>query len=339
MRRPLVLTPGDPLGIGPEVAVAALSQLGESAVLVGDGAAIERWAGPLPRTPSVEGAAGLCILEPAGEEPVEVAALRVAVQACLEGHAGALVTGPIHKASLVERGFAHRGHTEFLGELCGVPGPVMAFVGQGHRASLVTTHVPLSQVAPAINREKVLHVIRASHAFCVERLGLAQPRIAVCGLNPHAGEGGVLGSEELQHIGPACSDAREFGIQVEGPVSAEAAFRWNASGRVDWVVGMYHDQVLAPLKLVEFGSLVNVTLGLPICRTSVDHGTARDIAGEGTADPSSMVSAISLALGLVQSPHMSSETTPSQGGYPPRDSQSTTGPQVRQSASSSPSGS
>jgi 4-hydroxythreonine-4-phosphate dehydrogenase len=339
MRCPLVLTPGDPKGIGPEVAVAALSHLGESAVLVGEAAAIEKWAGPLPRIASVEESAGLCILEPVGEEPVEVAALRVAVQACLEGHAAALVTGPIHKASLVERGFAHRGHTEFLGELCGVPAPVMAFVGHHHRASLVTTHVPLVQVAPRITREGVLHVIRASHAFCVERLGLAHPRIAVCGLNPHAGEGGVLGTEELEHIGPACADAREGGIQVEGPVSAEAAFRWNASGRVDWVVGMYHDQVLAPLKLVEFGSLVNVTLGLPICRTSVDHGTARDIAGQGTADAASMVAAITLALRLVQSPHMSSETTPSQGGYAPKDSQSTTGPQVRQSASSSPSGS
>jgi 4-hydroxythreonine-4-phosphate dehydrogenase len=281
----------------------------------------------------------MCILEPAGEEPVEVAALRLAVQACLEGHAAALVTGPIHKVSLVERGFAYRGHTEFLGKLCGVSDPVMAFVGQHHRASLVTTHVPLAQVAPAITREKVLHVIRASHAFCVEQLGLSHPRIAVCGLNPHAGEGGVLGSEELEHIGPACSQALELGIRVEGPVSAEAAFRWNAAGRADWVVGMYHDQVLAPLKLVEFGSLVNVTLGLPICRTSVDHGTARDIAGQGTANADSMVAAISLALQLVQSPHMSSETPPPQGGYPPSDSQSTTGPQVRQSASSSPSGS
>ena len=339
MRPPLVLTPGDPLGIGPEVAVAALERLGESAVLVGDAAAIERWAGPLSRTDSIEWAQGLCILEPTGGEPVEVAALRLAVQACLEGHAAAMVTGPIHKASLVERGFAHRGHTEFLGELCSVPGPVMAFVGQHHRASLVTTHVPLSQVAPAITRERVLHVIRASHAFCVERLGLPHPRIAVCGLNPHAGEGGLLGSEELEHIGPACSQALELGIQVEGPVSAEAAFRWNASGRVDWVVGMYHDQVLAPLKLVEFGSLVNVTLGLPICRTSVDHGTARDIAGQGTANADSMVAAIALALRLVQSPHISSETPPPQGGYPPRDSQSTDGPHVRQSASSSPSGS
>jgi 4-hydroxythreonine-4-phosphate dehydrogenase len=270
---------------------------------------------------------------------VEVAALRIAVQACLEGHAAAMVTGPIHKAGLVEQGFAHRGHTEFLGELCGVPVPVMAFVGQRHRASLVTTHVPLAQVAPAITRERVLHVIRASHAFCVERLGLPLPRIAVCGLNPHAGEDGVLGSEELQHIGPACADARAFGIEVEGPVSAEAAFRWNASGRVDWVVGMYHDQVLAPLKLVEFGSLVNVTLGLPICRTSVDHGTARDIAGRGEADPSSMVAAIALALRLVQSPHMSSETAPPQDGYPPMDPQSASGPQVRQSASSSSSSS
>jgi len=301
MKRPLVLTPGDPEGIGPEVAIAALKRLNPSAVLVGEAAALERWSGPLPRVSSVREATGLCILEPQGTEPVEVASLRIAVDACLAGTARALVTGPIHKEKLINRGFEYRGHTGFLGALCGVDSPGMAFVGRVHRSALVTTHIPLIQVAEKITRTRVLAVILQSHAFCRDRLGIPSPRIAVCGLNPHAGEGGLLGREEIEVIEPACIAAREQEIEVHGPISAEAAFRWNAEGKVDWVVGMYHDQVLAPLKLVEFGSLVNVTLGLPLVRTSVDHGTAYDIAGQGTADSSSMEAAISLALQLTQS--------------------------------------
>ena len=278
----ILVTAGDPAGIGPEVAAKAADG---DCVLVGDVAALERWSPSVPlREP------------PAGHEPVEVRALRHAVAECLAGRARALVTGPIHKARLAARGFPHRGHTGFLGELCGAE-PVMGFVGGELRVCLVTDHVPLAQVPAAITTERLHHVFRTASAELRARLGL-EGRLLVCGLNPHAGDGGVLGREEVEVIEPAIASARALGLRVEGPVSAEAAFRRQRAGGADMVVAMYHDQGLAPLKLVDFGRSVNWSMGLPIVRTSVDHGTADDIAGRGVADPSSMAAAIALARKL-----------------------------------------
>jgi 4-hydroxythreonine-4-phosphate dehydrogenase len=296
--RPLVVTPGDPAGVGPEVAVKALRSLGTPAVLVGDPDAIECWSGPLPRVTTVGPVSGLAILDPRLDEPTEVAAIRVATRACLDGAARALVTGPIHKARLAARGFHHPGHTDFLAELCGVQRPVMAFVGGDLRVCLVTVHVPLRHVADRITRARVLHTLRVAHAALRDQLGIARPRLLVCGLNPHAGDSGLLGREEIEEIAPACAQASAEGLRVTGPVSSEAAFRSMTQGRADMVVAMYHDQGLAPLKLVDFGRSVNWTLGLPMVRTSVDHGTADDIAGQGIADPASMIAAIQLALDL-----------------------------------------
>lgn len=303
MRPPLLITPGDPRGVGAEVAVKAARRLGLDAVLIGDRGELRRVAPALPLVSSIEdGAGGLRALDPheaLGEaEPVEIAALRLAVAACLEGRGRALVTGPIHKARLAARGFHHPGHTTFLGELCGVEEPVMAFVGGALRVSLVTVHLPIKRVAQAITKPLVLRTLRVSSAELSDRLGIARPRLLVCGLNPHAGDGGLLGREELDVIAPAIAAARAEGLVVEGPVSAEAAFRWMLDGRADMVVAMYHDQGLAPLKLIDFGRSVNWTLGLPIVRTSVDHGTADDLYGQDRADPASMEAAIQLALSL-----------------------------------------
>lgn len=303
MRPPLLITPGDPRGVGAEVAVKAARRLGLDAVLIGDRGELRRVAPELPLVSSIEdGAGGLRALDPheaLGEaEPVEIAALRLAVAACLEGRGRALVTGPIHKARLAARGFHHPGHTTFLGELCGVEEPVMAFVGGALRVSLVTVHLPIKRVAQAITKPLVLRTLRVSSAELSDRLGIARPRLLVCGLNPHAGDGGLLGREELDVIAPAIAAARAEGLVVEGPVSAEAAFRWMLDGRADMVVAMYHDQGLAPLKLIDFGRSVNWTLGLPIVRTSVDHGTADDLYGQDRADPASMEAAIQLALSL-----------------------------------------
>lgn len=296
-RAPLLITPGDPRGIGPEVSARAAQGL--DAIFVGDAAALERWSGPLPRVEAVRPVRGLALLDPREVadtgEPVEVQALRVAVRACLDGAGRALVTGPIHKARLAAQGFRHPGHTEFLGELCGVERPVMAFVGGSLRVALVTVHLPLSRVAEAVTAERVLHTVRVVDRELRLRLGLPAPRVWVCGLNPHAGDEGLLGREELDHIAPAVRAARAEGVQAVGPVSAETAFRRAAEGAADVVVAMYHDQGLAPLKLVDFGRSVNWTLGLPFVRTSVDHGTADDIAGRGVADPSSMQAALRLA--------------------------------------------
>ena len=284
---PLLVTPGDPAGIGPEVAVKACRALGVDALLVGDVQAIRRWDPDIPALPPPTG------------EPVEVAAILWATQACLEGSGRALVTGPIHKGRLAAQGFEHPGHTDFLGELCGVE-PVMGFVGGDLRVALVTVHLALSQVAASLSQERVLHTLLTSERALRERLGLDAPRLLVCGLNPHAGDGGLLGREELDIIGPACAQARALGVRASDPISAEAAFRKMLDGHGDLVVAMYHDQGLAPLKLVDFGRSVNWTMGLPIVRTSVDHGTADDIAGQGLADSSSMEAALKLALQLSQ---------------------------------------
>lgn len=296
---PLLLTPGDPFGIGPEVSVRALAATGARAVLVGHAGALRREAPSLPRLVRLadapaEGAAVLEIED--GAEPAEVAALRLAVAACLGGQARALVTGPIHKARLAARGFRHHGHTEFLGELAGVLRPVMAFVGGSVRVALVTVHLPLRDVPAAVTTEGVLHTLRTADHALRRQLHLPRPRLVVCGLNPHAGDGGVLGREEIEVIEPACAAARAEGIDARGPVSAETAF--TEPDAADMIVAMYHDQGLVPLKRVDFGRSVNWTLGLPFVRTSVDHGTADALVGTGRARIDSMVAAIELALSL-----------------------------------------
>ncbi len=290
-----MITPGDPAGIGPEVTAKALVSLGEGvdAVVIGH-----------PSCRDVLAKAGVDVPfheTGAGSEPAEVEAVREAVAWCREGRADALVTGPIHKGRLAVRGFRHPGHTTFLGELCGVERPVMAFVGGAVRVALVTVHVPLAEVSSLVTREGVAHTVRTAHEALVRQLGIEAPRLLVCGLNPHAGDDGLIGEEEARVIRPAVRMCKHKGIDVQGPVSAEAAFRMALQGEADLVVAMYHDQGLAPLKALDAltgEGAVNWTLGLPIVRTSVDHGTADDIAGQGIADPRSMLAAIELAVSL-----------------------------------------
>jgi len=265
------------------------------AVVYGDDAAMARAAGLVGVAPEWVSAG----LAADGAEPIEVRAIRRAVQDVLDGRCSGLVTGPIHKARLARQGFQFPGHTDFLGHLCGVDAPVMAFVGGSVRVALVTVHLPLREVADAITLQGVLHTLRVSEVALRDQLGLARRRIAVCGLNPHAGDDGLLGGEEALVVAPAVRAAVSEGIDAVGPISAEAAFRQAVDGQVDWVVAMYHDQGLAPLKALDFGRSVNWTLGLPLVRTSVDHGTADDIAWKGIADASSMAAAIGLAEQLI----------------------------------------
>ncbi len=300
----LLVTPG--MGIGPEVTLRALQSDGwDDVALIGRFASIQMANTEigLPLVPVDDlGSSpdGIPVLDPGdAAEPAEVAAIRLAARACLEEAAGALVTGPIHKAQLAERGFAFRGHTDFLGQLCGARREVMAFVGGELRVALVTTHIPLMQVGPALESNDICRVVQTAASALERDLGLAAPRIAVCGLNPHAGEMGLLGREEIEVIGPACDRLRRGGLRVDGPVSAETAFLLARTGKADLVVAMYHDQGLAPLKAVDFGRSVNWTLGLPIIRTSVDHGTADALVGTGHADPASMQAAITLARKIV----------------------------------------
>lgn len=305
MERPLVVTHG--MGIGPEVTARALAAAPprRPVVLLGRPepalAAAAAAALPVRRIASLsEAGAGVSLLSPPNPsgEAIEVAAIRCAAAACLSGAAAALVTGPIHKKRLADQGFRFSGHTDFLGALCGAA-PVMAFVGGDLRVALVTTHMPLMSVGAALSVDEIVRTVTTSHAALVRDLGLPAPRIAVCGLNPHAGEGGMLGFEEIETIGPACEVLRANGLDIVGPVSAETAFLQAQLKRVDLVVAMYHDQGLAPLKAVDFGRSVNWTLGLPIIRTSVDHGTADHLVGTGTADAASMGAALRLAEGIV----------------------------------------
>ena len=297
------------MGVGPEVCVAALAgwsgrplrifgRWSPLAAAAGPaGVRLERVAAPWAAAPP--GTIPVFDPEDAGE-PAEVAAIRLAAAACLDGRAAGMVTGPIHKKRLAEQGFAHRGHTDFLAALCGreEDEAVMAFVGGELRVALVTVHLPLRDVPAALSAPRVVAVTAAAAAALQRDLGIASPRVDVCGLNPHAGEDGLLGDEEQRIIGPACAALRAQGFLVRGPVSAEAAFLAARNHENDLVMAIYHDQGLAPLKAVDFGRSVNWTLGLPLLRTSVDHGTADGLVGTGRADPSSFRAALGLAASI-----------------------------------------
>jgi 4-hydroxythreonine-4-phosphate dehydrogenase len=214
--------------------------------------------------------------------------IRTAVRLVRAGHAGALVTGPVHKGIINDAGIAFSGHTELLAELAGVEKVVMMLAADRLRVSLVTTHLSLRDVPDAITYENVIRTIRITHQELRARFGITEPVIQVLGLNPHAGEGGHMGSEEEGVIRPALDSCRKDGINVVGPVPADTAFTPVSLAACDAVIAMYHDQGLPVLKHAGFGQAVNITLGLPFVRTSVDHGTALDIAGKHRADASSM---------------------------------------------------
>ncbi len=231
-----------------------------------------------------------------------VAWIQEAGARCLRGDLEGMITAPVSKEAIIRAGIEFVGQTEFLSELAGVRDTIMMLLGPDDRdrwlrVALVTTHLPLRDVADAITQPKVELAIRMAAKAC-DDLGLVRKRVAVCGLNPHAGEGGKMGTEELAVIGPAVAACRASGLDVVGPISADTLFHDAIKGNCDAVVAMYHDQGLAPLKMAAFDSGVNWTLGLPFIRTSPDHGTAYNIAGKGIAEPSSMIAAIRLAKQL-----------------------------------------
>ncbi len=312
----LALTPGEPSGIGPECAVRLAHQHPElRLLLVADRGLIEQTAKQLGiplRTVNwqpgitVEAGSPACFSMPlktpvqAGNPEPENApyvldCLRRAVKLVRTGQAGALVTGPVHKGVINNAGIPFSGHTEFLAELSGVKRVVMMLAADELRVALVTTHLPLRHVPDAITETAVLETIRITHSELKQRFGIRSARLQVLGLNPHAGEGGHLGNEDRDIIAPAIHSCLSEGISVTGPVPADAAFTSRALSNCDAVIAMYHDQGLPVLKHAGFGKAVNVTLGLPFIRTSVDHGTALDIAGRGLADPSSLYQAVSMA--------------------------------------------
>jgi 4-hydroxythreonine-4-phosphate dehydrogenase len=336
-RTPIAVSLGCPSGIGPEVAVAAAARAAEDTqcVLVGDPDVVRRAArlvgvdvGRVQVVAGVDEARALwpgeigvwgpssrlAALPVYGAPDREAGAAQLAwIDEALglveSGVASALVTGPVSKLAIATSGAPgaqrFRGHTEHLAERLGAGEVVMAFHAENITTALVTTHLPLARVPEAITPEAVA---RASYWLVrlVRKLGKHRPHVAVAALNPHAGEGGLLGDEEIQRITPGVARAKErlehehIHAELEGPIGAETAFRKHATGAYDGVVAMYHDQATIPCKMVGFGEAVNVTLGLPVIRTSVDHGTGHDIAGKGVADARGMARAMELAVRLAR---------------------------------------
>ena len=223
-------------------------------------------------------------------------AIATGVELVMRGDCTALCTAPIHKKALIDgAGFAYPGHTEYLAALAGVPRVVMMLACDALRVVPATIHIPLADVPTALTARLLTDTILITHAALRRDFGIARPRIAVAGLNPHAGEGGAMGREEIELIGPVLDALRAEGLDLSGPLSADTMFHPAARARYDAAVCMYHDQALIPIKTLDFASGVNVTLGLPFIRTSPDHGTAFDIAGKGVADASSMIAALRMA--------------------------------------------
>jgi len=297
------ITVGDPAGIGPEVCASALASQSSSEIafrVYGDVDAVER-AGGLPRGVETRRFQSARVVpgepDPAASVGV-VEAIESAARDCLKGELDAMVTAPISKELLGRAGFEFPGHTELLEQIAGSGRAVMMLVGGNLRVALVTIHCAFSEVLERLATPDIELTLQVLDDDLRRRFGIIRPRIAVCGLNPHAGEGGRFGDEEGRIIAPAIELARSSGIAATGPLPADSLFHRAVTGDFDAVVAMYHDQGLAPLKLHAFGKAVNVTLGLPLIRTSVDHGTAFDIAGQGSADPGSMGEAIRLAVSM-----------------------------------------
>jgi 4-hydroxythreonine-4-phosphate dehydrogenase len=289
MKPHVAITVGDPAGIGPEIAMAAAADARVRAV-----------CDPVVYAPPSDIAFRPGVLSAeAGRAAYEV--ILRAVSDARRGDVAALATGPINKEAFRLAGLPWAGHTDLLAHLTGAESVAMMFHSDALRVVLATVHIPLADVSRSLTQESLESTI-ALAARELPRFGIAHPRIAVAGMNPHAGEHGLFGQEEIRAIEPAVVECRRRGIEVSGPFPADTVFVRATRGEFDLVVACYHDQGLIPVKLLAFGNAVNVTLGLPIIRTSVDHGTAFDIAGKGTADAGSMVAAVLLAARLARQP-------------------------------------
>ncbi|WP_435634978.1 4-hydroxythreonine-4-phosphate dehydrogenase PdxA [Pseudomonas solani] len=320
------LTPGEPAGIGPDlclllsrerqpyplIAIASQALLEERSSQLGlDIRVTPVSPAAWPEEPTPAGA--LYVWDTPLQAPVQpgvldranagyvLETLTRAGKGCLDGHFAGMITAPVHKGVINEAGIAFSGHTEFLAELTHTAQVVMMLATRGLRVALVTTHLPLKDVAAAITAERLERVARILHADLVEKFGLPNPRILVCGLNPHAGEGGHLGREEIEVIEPCLERLCNEGLNLIGPLPADTLFTPKHLEHCDAVLAMYHDQGLPVLKYKGFGAAVNVTLGLPIIRTSVDHGTALDLAGTGRIDGGSLQVALETAYEMAAS--------------------------------------
>lgn len=318
---PLALSMGEPAGVGPEIIAAAWTALkgdGPVFAVVGDAALLRRQGAPVQTIPSIDAARdvfgrALPVLDHPLPAPVTHGVpspanagavadwIEQAVGLAVSGEASGVVTAPIAKAPLYAAGFRFPGHTEFIAELTadapfpGARGPVMMLTARDLRTCLVTIHAPLAQVPELVTVERVVRTARVVHEALKRDFDIARPRLALAGLNPHAGESGALGLEEIEVLAPAVSQLRGEGIAITDPMPADTMFHDEARATYDAALCLYHDQALIPVKTLDFWGGVNATLGLPVVRTSPDHGTGFDIAGKGLARPDSLIAAIRLA--------------------------------------------
>ncbi len=323
----IALTPGEPAGIGPDLVIALAQQAQpHEIVAIADPQLLQARAQQLnlslrlrevnPQEPPRPGVAGeLAVLPVALADQVIPGTLNVknapyilqtldaAIDGCLSGDFEALVTGPVQKSVINDAGIPFSGHTEYLADKTRTPKVVMMLATEGLRVALATTHLPLKDVAAAITRDELTQVTEILHRDMQLQFGIKEPRILVCGLNPHAGEGGHLGREEIDVIEPVLNKLRTGGMDLIGPLPADTLFTPKYLNNADAVLAMYHDQGLPVLKYKGFGQAVNVTLGLPIIRTSVDHGTALDLAATGKADLGSLRTALAYAIAMVKAKH------------------------------------
>ena len=303
----IAVTSGEPAGIGPDICLSLVAaNFPARLVIVGDRALIESRAKQLGKT--IDGLdilhVPLCAPCEAGRLDIRnaryvIAVLDQALAGCQSGEFAAMVTAPVHKGVINDAGIPFTGHTEYLAVQTGTRRVVMMLAGAGLRVALATTHLALKDVPAAITRDALMTTLRIVDADLRSKFGIARPRILVAGLNPHAGEGGYLGREEIEIIAPVVEALRTEGLDIVGPLPADTLFTRNVLAGSDAQVAMYHDQGLAVLKYAAFEEGVNITLGLPILRTSVDHGTALDIAGTGRADPASLFAAVRMAAEIV----------------------------------------
>ncbi len=299
----IAITVGEPAGIGIElIGQLAINNELQDCVLVGDEHLIKQ---SLPAAAEVAiqhiplaAPSTLGQLDPRNAAYV-LKTIEAAAMGCLSGSYTAMVTCPIHKGVINDAGIPFSGHTEYLAEITNTDKVVMMLLNDVMRVALVTTHIPLKDVAAQITKTELQQVTKILHADMTQKFGISDPRIGVCGLNPHAGEEGHLGREELDTIIPALEELRTDGMDLVGPIPADTLFTPVKVKQYDAILAMYHDQGLAPLKYAGFGNSVNITLGLPIIRTSVDHGTALDIAGQGKAQAGSLRAALQLAKDCV----------------------------------------
>ena len=333
----IALTPGEPAGIGPDLAIMlAQSAQAHEIVAIADPQLLQARAHALglplhlreislDQPARASQARELAILPVALPHAVTPGQLNIknadyilrtldaAIAGCVAQQFSALVTGPVQKSVINDAGIAFSGHTEYLAEQTHTEKVVMMLATTGLRVALATTHLPLKDVAAAINPHELTQVIRILHRDLQQQFGIAQPRIYVCGLNPHAGEGGHLGMEEIQIIEPVLAALRAEGLELIGPLPADTLFTPKYLDHADAVLAMYHDQGLPVLKFKGFGNAVNITLGLPIIRTSVDHGTALDLAATGKIDLGSLRTAIAYAIDMAQARARLSTPASSQG--------------------------